>query len=244
MGVKYYDSGEHPSGFIGFRVTVAFDDDYRQKYFSTVAASQQNDSDIFYRYQRLRAEKQNLEWQMESILYQYHRFVTEDHPTTKPERGVGVHGITANFIQDRRGKWQAVFLVARDQEAFQKRRRSKEFTFRSNPYSEVWQQVVDFWAQEHNILAEDKARVLHSPPAPEQFKRLRRLLNAEQGWDIPVEALSPVFREQREKIARERALQRAKDLRLDAGAMKPVQDDIQAEMTEWFQSMTEKELVE
>ena len=109
MGVKQYKPGEHPAGFVGFRVTVAYGDNYHQRYFSTVAAESQTDDDPYFRYQRLSAEKQDVEWQLESLRYQYQRFVTQNHPTTKPERGVGVHCITASFFLDRRKTWQAGF---------------------------------------------------------------------------------------------------------------------------------------
>ena len=57
MGVKPYKPGEHPAGFVGFRVTVAYGDNYHQRYFSTVAAESQTDDDPYFRYQRLSAEK-------------------------------------------------------------------------------------------------------------------------------------------------------------------------------------------
>jgi len=43
-------------------------------------------------------------------------------------------------------------------------------------------------------------RVTANPPEPEQFKRLRRQMNDHEGYDIPVECLSSVFREQREAL--------------------------------------------
>lgn len=235
MGVKPYKPGEHPAGFVGFRVTVAYGDNYHQRYFSTVAAESQTDDDPYFRYQRLSAEKQDVEWQLESLRYQYQRFVTQNHPTTKPERGVGVHCITASFFLDRRKTWQAGFTVSRDQNEKGRRKPSKRFTFCTRPYSQVWSDVVHFWADEHGIEPADRDRVLASPPDPEQFKRLRRHMNEHDGYDIPVDALSAVFAEQRAEIARKRSLQKAKEMKLTAGALNPPDDHIQAEMAAWFE---------
>lgn len=235
MGVKYYKAGEHPAGFTGFRVTVAYGDNYHQRYFSTLAANDQSDKDPYFRYQRLRAEKQDVEWQLESLRYQYHRFVTQNHPTTKPERGVGVHCITASFFLDRRKTWQAGFTVSRDQNEKGRRKPSKRFTFCTRPYSQVWKDAVLFWAEEHGIATADRDRVLATPPEPEQFKRLRRRMNEHDGFEIPVKALSAVFAEQRAEIAHKRSLQKAKDIDLTKGILNPPSAHIEAEMAAWFE---------
>jgi len=240
MGVKFYGPGDHPAGFIGFRVTLAFNDNYNQTYFSTNPAEQQSDEDRYFYYRRLQAEKQNLEWQLESLRYQYHRFVHQNHPTTKPERGVGVHGITASFFRDRRGTWQAGFTVARDQHEDGRRKPTKRFTFCTKPFSQVWLEAANVWADEHEIVPVDRERVVKTSPEPEQFKRLRRQMNEHDGFDIPVGALSAVFAEQREQINQKRSIQRAKELKLGMGMgmgmgiMMPPDGGAQAEMAAWF----------
>ncbi|WP_146114570.1 hypothetical protein [Pseudomonas sp. MYb185] len=103
MAVTYYGPGEHPVGFIGFRVTAGFNGDFHQRYFSTSAAAQQADEDVIFLSRRLEAELQDLEWRRDSLQYRYQRFVSEDHSNTLPERGVGVHGITAAFVRRGRG---------------------------------------------------------------------------------------------------------------------------------------------
>jgi hypothetical protein len=226
---------EHPSGFVGFRVVIAYSDNYHQKYFSTIQAQSQSDSDVYYRYQHLRAQKQELEWQLESLRYQYHRFVTQNHPSTKPERGLGVHGLTASFYLDRRKKWQAALTVSLDRSEGSKRKPSKRFTFRTRPFSEVWELAVNFWAIEHGIKDQDRDRVLNSPPEPDQLKRLRRHMNDHGNVDIPVEALSPVFAEQRERMAFARSLQKAEKAELIKGLVKRPDDQLVADMTAWFE---------
>ena len=60
-------------------------------------------------------------------------------------------------------------------------------------------------------------------------------MNAHDGYEIPVEALSAVFAEQRAEIARKRSLQKAKEMKLAAGALNPPDAHIQAEMAAWFE---------
>jgi hypothetical protein len=237
MAVTYYGPGEHPAGFIGFRVTTGFNGDFYQRYFSTSAAVQQADEDVIFLSRRLEAELQDLEWQRDSLQYRYQRFVSEDQSNTLPERGVGVHGITAAFVRQGRGPWRACFKVAKSQAATASRQSSKTFPF-SRPFSEVWEEVVEFWAEEHGVCSADRQRVLDSPPDPDQFKRLRRQMNEHEGYDVPVEALSPVFAEQRSLLAKQRAELKAKEMKLHIGVPSPVSTDIQAEMAAWFESVT------
>lgn len=112
MSVSYYARGDHAGGFIGFRVTRAWNGEYNQQYFSTVRAKSQNDEDIYFRYQRLLAEHQDAVWAVDSLKYQYEQFVTRSRGNTKPERGVGVHGIVAMFARWHGGSWEPCFCVS------------------------------------------------------------------------------------------------------------------------------------
>jgi len=232
MAIRYYAPGEHGSGFVGFRVTVAFNKDYRQEYFSTTKAKVQDESDPFFRYEKIKAEMKEAEWQADSLLYQYQVFVSQNHPTTKPYRGVGVHGITCTFFKDRRGSWKAAFSVKQPSGL------PKRITFLNQAFSDAWRKSVAEWGKQNEILEEDIEKVTNNPPLPDQFKHLRRHLNEEHGYDIPVEALSPVFAEQRGEIARKRALEKAEKMKLSEGLMRPPAKDMEAEMTSWFESET------
>ncbi|WP_193076017.1 hypothetical protein [Pseudomonas sp. FME51] len=237
MAVTYYGPGEHPTGFVGFCVTTGLGGDFCQHHYSTLAAMEQTDEDVIFLSRRLEAELRELEWQRDSLQHRYERFVTEDPANTRPERGVGVHGITTAFTRQGRGNWWPCFKVARFQKEGAARQYARVFVF-SKPYSEVWEETVMFWAQEHGIRAPDLSRVLNSPPDPEQFKRLRRQMNEEEGYDIPVDALSPVFAEQRSKLARQRAVLKVKEMKLQVGVPTPLNKDIQVEMAAWFASIT------
>jgi hypothetical protein len=237
MTVSYYGRGDHPGGFIGFRVNRTPIGDFKQTYFATSHIAEQLDSDVRFKYLRLKAEHYDASWGAEVLFLQYQRFVSENHPTTDPVRGVGVHGITASFTVDRRDKWQACFLVAISSNN-DRPRGSREFTFRTHEFSKVWGLAVEFWAQEHGIIAEDKARVLATPPSPEQFKLLRRKLNDESGADIPIEAISPVFAEQRALLSSQRSntgkAKNAAKVTTEESSRGDI-DQLNSEMTLWFE---------
>lgn len=239
MTVSYYARGDHPGGFVGFRVNRAPIKNFKQTYFGTSHIGHQSDSDVRFKYLRLKAEYYDAAWATEMLFAQYQRFVSENHPTTDPVRGVGVHGITASFTVDRRDKWQACFLVAISSNN-DRPRGSREFTFRTHEFSKVWELAVEFWAQEHSIIAEDKARVLATPPSPEQFKLLRRKLNDESAADIPIEALSPVFAEQRSLLANQRRTSSKSAAKITTTERSTADvDRLQSEMAVWFESQLE-----
>lgn len=240
MAVIYYGPDKHPAGFVGFRVTTGYNGNFLQRYFNTSAATKQSNTDALFLYRRLEAELQYLEWQRESLLHRYHRFVTENHPNTRPERGVGVHGLTAAFIRQGKRGWQPCFKVSRFHNRDNPRQPAKMFTF-SKLYSEVWEDTVSFWAEEHDVREADKIRVLNNAPEPYQFKRLRRQMNEKEGSKIPVEALSPAFAEQRSNLAKERAMLKAKEMKLHAGMPSTFNQDIQTEMAAWFENIAPSE---
>lgn len=239
MAIKHYKKGEHPAGFIGFKVNMGFDGKYLQKYFSTSRARIQDESDSVFMEAKLQAEIQELVWRRESLQFQYQRFVTQNHPNTKPERGVGVHGITAGFFGSPDEGWKAGFSVAVRQDGEGSRKGNTRFTFTQYSYSQAWSNAVLLWAQEHDIADADVERVLTNPPEPAQFKRLRRQINeVECSAVIPLKVLTPVFTEQRELIAKKRAALRAKEMKLHVGMPCQPDADLQAEMAAWFARMS------
>lgn len=237
MSVIYYGRGDHPGGFIGYRVSRTPVEDFKQTYFSTAHLGDQSDNNLKFKRIRLQAELYDASWAAASALKQYQQFVTLNHPGTAPERGVGVHGITASFIKDRAGKWGACFLVSIPASE-NLSRKTQEYSFHDHLYSVAWRNAVETWADVYEILQEDRVRVLNSMPEPEKFKHLRRMLNEKKGCDIPIEALAPVYHEQRAQLAEERRL-RASSSKSSGPVEVPVPaKELQTEMTAWF----EKEL--
>ncbi|WP_166256405.1 hypothetical protein [Marinobacter salicampi] len=238
MSAKYYGKGDHPAGFIGYRVTAVVKDKYRQRYLSTTdpRIRFQDDRCPFFKRQRLRAEILDAEWLAESALHQYHKFVTSNHSSTSPYQGTGVHGLTCRWIRDRRGEWQAGFAInlPKTKRLDSERRGFQFFSFRTRLYSEVWALCVNLWADHNDILEADRLRVLSNPPPPNQFADLRRQLN-EEGADIPVEKLGPVFAEQRQKLKAYRAEKALAPVKSTNDADSKPHHDLEHEIASWFQ---------
>jgi hypothetical protein len=238
MSVIYYGPGKHSSGFVGFQVARSPIEGFKPECFSTSHLHKQSDHDVRFKYLRLKAEYHDAAWEAETLIRQYRRFVSENDPLTGSDCGVGVHGMTASFVLDRQKKWHACFLVSAST-AGTHRRGPRTFTFQTLLFSHAWSEAVEFWANEHEILAEDTVRVLASSPAPEQFKRLRRSLNDQEKSDIPIEALSPVFEEQRTLLSQKRR-EKATPVRRPASTQSTDTDPLQSEMAAWFQHQLHK----
>lgn len=235
MAIKQYGPGEHPGGFVGFSVTSEIDDRYLQEHFSTAAAKKQSAEDVYFRYQQLRALYRDTEWEAESLWRKYKKFVNTSRGNTKPLRGLDVHCITASFIRRSDDQWDPCFTVSRPGSKPQKR-----FNFRKHTFSEAWEMAVTLWADEYEVLDEDRERLLEKKPDPEQFKLLRRQMNDLEGYDIPVEALGPVFKEQRERLAKKRLIQRAEKFKLETSSPKRAPKETEAEILAWFEREREQ----
>lgn len=237
MSIHYYGEGDLSSGFVGFRVVVAFDQKPRQSWFSTSKAKVQDESDFEFQRAHLKARIREAELKAESALHQYCTFTTTNHPTLEPMKGVGVHGLSLQIMKDKgRGsgieRWEPGFLVNWTIDGVP---RNRLFTFFHQHYSCVWRDAVTFWGEKHGILQEDIDRLLADQPSPERFKELRRFLNEREGCRlidlIPVDALEPVFREQRAVLAAKRAIEKS---RPGQGSVASVESDIAL----WFEKET------
>lgn len=226
MSVIYYGPGEHDAGFVGFRVTRSWSGDYYQRYFSTNVAELQSDSDPYFKYQRLQAEYQDTAWAVESLEYQYQQFVTTNKINTKPERGVGVHGIVIMFANAYGGNYAPCFCVSRPG------KHQKRFMLKEHFFSNAWRLAVNLWAIENSIMEVDRDRVMANPPHPDQFKRLRQHMISEERRNVPVESLRDVFREQRASIALARQNQNLASSNRSLSS----DDSLERKMAGWFQS--------
>lgn len=233
MTIKYL-SASQGSGFVGFRISGVYAGKEREIEFSTAPAKNQDESDPYFRYQYLKAKLQLTEWESEHALFQYQVFVSESDPQSGPFEGTGCHGIFCHFFHSKLAGWQPGFKVRAS-----RRGRSPRFLFATKGFSRAWRDAVGFWSAEHRIEREDAERVLERPPQPSQFKELRRYLNDNKKADIPVEALSPVFAEQREKVAQKKALERAQSMKLTEGLSAQSKTDLETEMLSWFEAETE-----
>lgn len=200
MAIRVYQEGEHPSGFIGIRVTRSFGGKYRQSYFSF----RKNGGFISVKEQKaLMQEAESLEeqWKQESQQARYESRLSAPHPNTKPFRSVGVEGITAEFAVDNSGPDRMYYYPGfRVSQPGVKSGAARHIRFSLHGYTGAWKLAVEMWAERYSILPKDKKRVLKNMPDPNQFVALRRQMNKE-GHDIPTTALSSVFAEQRQAVA-------------------------------------------
>lgn len=225
MSITRYREGEHPSGFIGWRVVVAFGNKYYQRYLSARAPSGISQK-VWERYQETKAQYLEAGWKKRSAVYQYLTYVRSDHPRTLPYRGVGMHGLTADIRERAKGLWTCSFKVQLEKGGV----RYFDIQYGISTFSEAWRKAVQFWSEENNIRTKDRDSKLNNPPAPDIFKNLRRQMNQE-GYDIPPSALGPVYAEQREAIALRKASQTLQ---------KPVHSVDVAAIQAWFEAQMTK----
>lgn len=200
MSVRFFGRGDHPGGFIGFRVARSFDGRFRNDYFSTSHLDNSNPGD---RRQieilKLKAEIRDMEWKAEAALAEYQRFVSLDHPNCKPFRGVGVHCITAEFDNGSTpgARYNPGFRVRLG-------RKTIFVNFKEYHFTKAWEKAVTIWSEHHDIQPGDAQRVQKNVPDPGQFKLLRAQM-IKEGVDIPVSVLREVFAEQRLAIKVEKS---------------------------------------
>ena len=223
MAIYFYDRGEHPGQFIGFRVCVSVEGVSKQAYFKVADT---RESSLDYKQQKLAAYKQAAQWIEEAANAQYERIVTQTSPRTLEGRGVGVHGITMTFTEKKRsnidgksgkskgseGKGVIAGFTVHCGNMHCGKANAKGSCFipiLNDGYTSAWEKAVNLWARRFQIQDVDRKRVMDKPPSPEQFKALRRIENEQRGADIPVDALHYVFLEQRERIMRKRMAHKA-----------------------------------
>ena len=229
MAIRVYQEGEHPSGFVGIRVTRSFGGKYRQTYFSF----RKSGSVIPAKEQKVllqQAQALEEQWKAESIQARYESRLTSAHPNTKPHRSVGVEGITAEFAVDNAGPDRVYYYPGfRVSQPGVKSGAARHIRFSLHGYTGAWQLAVEMWAERYNILPKDKKRVLKNMPDPNQFVALRRQMNKE-GHEIPTTALSTVFAEQRKAVASGKGVKGAPLPPRKAAAVKTLEKSLQNEV--------------
>lgn len=209
MAVRIYNKGEHPAGFVGVRVarTIGSDKKYKQKYFSF---RKPNKTGYFNKSEQSqiieKANKLDEQWKAEADKHRLEQSLITEYQTVKPFAGVGFQGITLvlasrekNVVRKVDGKkccynsYQPTFSVNLCRPA-------KRFNIGEQcSFSDAWRQAVNYWARLKQVPESVRLEKLNNPPHPDQFKQLRRYLNA-KGADIPVKVLHWVYAEQRQRV--------------------------------------------
>ncbi|TVP55917.1 MAG: hypothetical protein EA349_08545 [Halomonadaceae bacterium] len=236
MTVKFLDSDQSPSGCGGFDVSVEVNGSQRQTFFSTRGMPRNS---MMFQHEKLRAQAQNAQWEAEAAFAVYRKQVSTNSPETEKHTGVGVHGLTLDFFSPKQDVWEPVFVVHGHNG-----KEPRRFSIKGKYLSTAWTFAVNCWADEHQVLDEDRQRLLDAPPAPDQFKALRHVRN-QQGNDIGVEVLGDVFAERRAALQAERGMSRtritSKEYPADTRSAREKADDVMTDVAAWFeQEMSSK----
>lgn len=199
MSVKRYGPGEHPSGFIGYRVTVYNGRRWREKYFSLRCPFRTMSDEFWDRYQSTRARYFEVLCQKHAAAVDYLKFVKTAHANAATESSLGVHSLSL-FIERSQKSVLCGFFVSYGRDG------GRRFTISEDGdwFSSAYRNAVNHWADYYQIRDKDRERLLENPPEPTVFQALRRHLSDGGDYITPSE-ISEVFREQRTEFARQRA---------------------------------------
>jgi hypothetical protein len=169
MAVFFYDEGEHPSGFIGFRVVTTLGDasEFRQKYFGLTQYS--------YREAEHLAEKLNAKWRADAEQYLQD---TRLHRTRSyGGDGVIVLGLTAGFRVERgRKAHYGTYITPR----FTVNKPghgagSKSFATTLLGYDKAFANAVEYYCLLHGMTDKERRHVLGLKPDPALFTETLRI---------------------------------------------------------------------
>jgi len=199
MAINFYEKGQLSSGFCGWRVVATIRGKRYQKYFSLNRPSKRIPEELWFRYQETRARYYEARWQARSAAVQYRDFISKNHYSTLPHRGVGFQGITLGIGRGNRCKQDQCYFSVN-----LRGRAAKVFITEDRPLTAAWHQAVDVWGAGFEIRPKDIAAKRKLVPAPYQFKALRKQMNENEGADFSASVLHHVYQEQREAIEKQK----------------------------------------
>jgi hypothetical protein len=134
-----------------------------------------------------------------SAAIQYLDFISKDHPTTRPYRGVGFQGITLGIGTGRNTAHETCYFSVNKRGAA-----TKFYIDDRTPLSKAWEQAVSHWGEAYEIRSKDVAKKVKLVPSPDQFKSLRKRLNDHEGHNFPASVLHHVYAEQRGQLEKQK----------------------------------------
>ncbi len=227
MAINYYEKGELSSGFHGWRVVATIRGKRYQKYFSLNRPSTRIPQELWYQYQETRARYYEARYLARSAAAQYLDFINKDHPTTRPYRGVGFHGVTLGIGTGRKTAHELCFFSVNKRGAA-----TKFYIDEKMALSQAWEEAVSLWGEVYEIRPKDVAEKLKLIPSPAQFKALRKHLNDHEGQDFPASVLHYVYAEQRGQLEKQKAREDT-DGRLEGDELITMYANLEREMSEF-----------
>jgi hypothetical protein len=185
MAIFEYKEGEHPGGFIGFRVVCTVGDEYRQKYFSLRKAKRTERPAI-----KKTAEALEAKWAAEAAIIRRERAVLGDHPNVKKVHATGYTGLRCVILCEKKKRagemrtYYAPAFVARGNG-------EKAFRVSKFGYEKAWQEAVKYYSEHHELPKGLKPKILKAMPDKAQFKKIRNDMK-KRGHDVPADVLSNV----------------------------------------------------
>lgn len=200
MTISFFKKDELSSGFHGWRVVATIRGKRYQKYFSLKRPNNRITEDLWFKYQETRARYYEARFQARSAAIQYIDFVSNDHPATRPCRGVGFHGITLGIGTGKSTAPETCYFSVNKRGAA-----IKFYIDERRSLSQAWEQAVAYWGEVFDVRLKDVRNKVTQVPSPDQFKSLRKQLNQNEGYDYPVSVLHHVYAEQRNHLERRKA---------------------------------------
>lgn len=200
MAISFYEKGELSSGFHGWRVVATIRCKRYRKYFSLNRPNTCISPELWHKYQETRSRYYEARYMARSAAVQYLDFIHKDHPTTRPYRGVGFHGITLGIGTCRSTAHEVCYFSVNKRGAA-----TKFYIDVQSSLSKAWEQAVTHWSEIHEIRPKDVTEKLDAIPSPSQFKALRKHLNDHEGHDFPASVLHYVYAEQRSQLEKQKA---------------------------------------
>lgn len=185
MAIFEYKEGEHPGGFIGFRVVCTVGDEYRQKYFSLRKAKRTEKAAI-----KNTATELEAKWAAEAAIIRKERAVLGDHPNVKKVHSTGYTGLRCVILCEKKNRagemrtYYAPAFVARG-------KGEKAFRVSKFGYEKAWQEAVKYYSENHDLPKGLKPKILKAMPDKGQFKKIRNDMK-KRGHDVPMEVLKKV----------------------------------------------------
>lgn len=137
MAINFYKKGELSSGFHGWRVVATICGKRYQKYFSLNRPNTRIPRELWHRYQETRARYYEARYMARSAAIQYLDFINKEHPTTRPYRGVGFHGITLGMGIGRKTAHEICYFSVSKRGAA-----TKFYIDEKATLSQAWEQAV------------------------------------------------------------------------------------------------------
>ncbi|WP_227512785.1 MULTISPECIES: hypothetical protein, partial [unclassified Marinobacter] len=198
-----------------------------QKYFSLNPPNTRVPQKLWHQYQETRARYYDARYMARSAALQYLDFINKEHPTTRPHRGVGFHGITLGMGAGRGNAKEFCYFSVNKLGSAKKFYIDEQLTL-----SKAWQQAVFHWGEIYEIREKDVAEKLKLVPYPGQFKALRKYLNEYEDYDLPPSVLHHVYTEQRSEIEKQKT-QKDTDGRLEQDELLTMYANLEREVSEF-----------